>query len=365
MDYLRKMLILIVILGFSYIIFRLIQKRGQLLSTMNKQLSGQLDKESFLGLPTFNIFATADSELKKMSITDPGPGIVNFNHKKSNLPLKEYIIKASYNTPFSGSYVSLDTIKYVLSRGCRFIDLEVYLINDAVYVAQSTEPDNISIDSKNQLLLDDVLECIVINAFTSPSPNPLDPLFVQLRMKTDDPNIYKYTAMIVDKNFSNKLYTNKDGSHTVDPLTDKLGDLMGKIVLVVDKTVAPKYNTFPNCDKNKRSSPCYNLDNYVGMVAGSQFIRTNTYTDLTNQSTKPIVINNNGITSQVAVERIAIPNLISNVVNPDPNIFIKKYGVQIICYPFYLKDSNLANYEMLFSENKSAFVTFAQYSLMK
>ena len=378
MDFPRKILILIVILVFSYIIFRLIQKRGLLLSETSKQLVGQGDtqvpgvaesmhsmQESFLGLPSVTVFPTADSELKAMSITDPGPGIVNFDKTKSNLPLKEYIIKASYNTPFSGSYVSLDTIKYILSRGCRFIDLEVYLINDAVYVAQSLEPDNITIDSKNQLLLDDVLGCIVINAFTSPAPNPLDPLFVQLRMKTDDPNIYKYSAMSVDKNFANKLYKDSTGSHTVNPLKVKLGDLMGKIVLVIDETVAPKYNTFPECGKSKDSSTCYNLDNYVGMVAGSQYIRTSTYTDLTDQSTKPLVINDNGKTSLVEIERIVTPNLVSNVVNPNPNTFIKKYGAQITCYPFYLKDSNLTNYEMLFSENKSAFVTFAQYSLMK
>ena len=382
MDLPRKLLILIVILVFSYIIFRLIQKRGLLLSEMDMRLvgpgnasgnasgigqgngSGQGKKEGFSILPSFAVFSTAASELTAMSITDPGPGIVNFDSKKSNLPVKEYIIKASYNTPFSGSYVSLDTIKYVLSRGCRFIDLEVFLLNDAAYVAHSVDPNNITIDSKNQLLLDDVLGCIMINAFTSPSPNPMDPLFVQLRLKTEDPNIYKYSAMSVDKNFANKLYKNKKGSHKVDPLTTLMGDLKGKIVLVVDKSVAPLYNSFPEC--GAKSAPCYNLDNYVGMVAGSQFIRTSTYTDLLDQSTTPIVINNDGKTSQVRVERIVVPNNVSTVMsNPDSNVFITKYGAQIVCYPFYKNDANLANYELIFSEHKSAFVTFAQYIPLK
>ena len=345
----RKLLILIIIAVFSYIIFRLIGKRRQLLDAKN------VVSQSVEGL---SMFATPESELNAITIVDPSPGISNFDTTKSNLPINQYIIKASYNTPFTGSFVNLDSIKYVLSRGCRFIDLELYLIDNKVCVAQSTEPDNITIDSQNTLLLDDVLKCIVLNAFTAPSPNPLDPLFLQLRIKTDEADIYKYTAMSIDLNLKNKLYHNRRTQNLILPST-KIGDIMGKIVLIIDKTVAPNYNS-PECTSE------YCLNNYVNMISGTTEVRPTSYTDLLDQYTKPPIINSDGKTVDVSFLRIVSPDIVSsNTINPDVNPIIKKYGAQIICYQYWKKDTNLENYELLFSDNKSAFVPIVSFLQMK
>ena len=370
MELYRKLLILIIIVVFSYIIFRLIGKRRQLLDAKNV-VSNNTSVEGL------SMFATPESELNAITIVDPSPGISNFDTTKSNLPLNQYIIKASYNTPFTGSFVNLDSIKYVLSRGCRFIDLEVYLIDNKVCVAQSTEPDNITIDSQNTLLLDDVLKCIVLNAFTAPSPNPLDPLFLQLRIKTDEPNIYKYSAMAIDHNLKNKLYHNTKTKNLISNST-KIGDLMGKIVLIIDKTVAPNYNKTSECTGTTGTTgPTgttgttdltseYCLNNYVNIISGTTAVRPTSYTDLLDQYTKPPIINNDGKTVDVSFLRIVSPGIVSsNTINPDVNPFIKKYGAQIICYQYWKKDSNLENYELLFSDNKSAFVPIATFLQMK
>ena len=51
--------------------------------------------------------------------------IRSLEKKYSDLPLKEYCIKASYNSAVSGNYVNKNMLKHVLSRGCRFLDLEI------------------------------------------------------------------------------------------------------------------------------------------------------------------------------------------------------------------------------------------------
>ena len=76
-------------------------------------------------------FTGSDSEVKSIennkNLASVG-NIQSISKKYADLPLKEYCIKASYNTACSGNYVSKDMIRHVLSRGCRFLDFEVFYI---------------------------------------------------------------------------------------------------------------------------------------------------------------------------------------------------------------------------------------------
>ena len=345
MDLYRKFLILFIIIIASYILYNLLKTRSALI---NKTFD--IQKEGFgFGM------STAESEVKSITISS-GAGVSNFDTKKSNLAISEYVIKSSYNSAFTGSYVSLDAIKYVLSRGCRFLDFELFLIDGGVYVAQSNDPQNMSINSQNHLPLDDVLACVSIYGFTAPSPNPMDPLFIQLRIKTDTPEIYKDTALSIDKNLINKLYGTPEKRKLI-PST-LIGDLMGKVVLIIDKIVSPNYNSFPICTTT--DTTCYNLDNYANMIAGSESLRTYKINNLLEQHTRPYNVDDNNITTDTIKMQIAIPDIDTvNLNNPDIIPLIKNYGVQITGYRFYKNDSNLTNYELLFSGNNSAFVSLA------
>ena len=70
-----------------------------------------------------------------------------------NLPLREYCIKSSYNTALSGKYVSTDMIKYVLTRGCRFLDFEIFYVDNGPCVAYSVDPTFVTVTSKNTIKL--------------------------------------------------------------------------------------------------------------------------------------------------------------------------------------------------------------------
>ena len=164
--------------------------------------------------------------------------------------------------------------------------------------------------------------------------------------------------MSIDLNLKNKLYHNRRTQNLILPST-KIGDIMGKIVLIIDKTVAPNYNS-PECTSE------YCLNNYVNMISGTTEVRPTSYTDLLDQYTKPPIINSDGKTVDVSFLRIVSPDIVSsNTINPDVNPFIKKYGAQIICYQYWKKDTNLENYELLFSDNKSAFVPIVSFLQMK
>lgn len=374
MELYRKFLILFIILCFTYILFRLLQKRRQLFDekiklTMNKPNKENFElpvKEGFFGIPTISIFPTVDSELDGIKSVIP-PNIVNFNATKSNLPISQYIIKSSYCTPFTGSFVSLEAIQYVLSRGCRFIDIELYMVNNVVVVAQSTDPTNMTIGSQNTLLLDDVLNCIALNAFTSPSPNPQDPLFLQLRIKSIDSNMNKYCAMSIDKNLNKLLYADIIGNKRVGSET-LIGDLMGSIVLIIDKTVCPGWSTLPDCSIGNSNTTCYNLSNYANMIAGQRQLKTTTYNNILDQTTNPYTIIDDTLPPanqivDITKMQIVTPPIISPTVNnPDASPLIHNYGINIVCYQFFNNDYNLKNYEQLFSDNSSAFVSFAQYN---
>ena len=345
MSLFRKILIIIILIIFSFILFRLMETRRTLLA-MNDDDN---HKEGF------SIFTTPASELTSIQITDIGPGVSSFNVANSNLPLREYCIKSSYNTAYSGSFMNLDTIKYVLSRGCRFVDFEVYMVDGSPCVGFTTDTTYTNITSKNHLLLNDALKQVSYYGFASPTPNMTDPLFVQLRIQTHYPDtgntdIYKLVAMAVANTLQSKLY---NGQVTGDTL---IGNLIGKIILIIDKNIAPDYKNYPHCDSS--TNPCYNLAKYVNMESGGDVLRSYLYGNLLDQLTIPPYIHDDGINSNVKQLKMSVPEQFYNSGNPTYSDFIFNYGVQFIAERFYIKDTKLSLYEKFFSDNLSAIVPF-------
>lgn len=248
MDFLKKVLVLTVFLIVLYIIFRLIQKRRELLL-----------KEGFVQEPTDltnqRVIAIASSNKTPNTIT-------NMPRSFKNIKLNSVCIKASFNTAYDGQTVSTDMVEYILSRGYRFLDFEVY------YETLTTEPDGsptatVAVSeygtyprtSANNILLTDVFKVIQLGAFTSSSPNPNDPLFLQLRpmyQGTEEDNAertdaYRYNSQL---NASIKqalgVFTAKHAmTGPISPST-KLSDLAAsstsnpKLVLVMDVSKVDK-----------------------------------------------------------------------------------------------------------------------------
>jgi hypothetical protein len=292
--------------------------------------------------------STKSAELNNIE-QQTGSGITNFSINNTESPyLRDYCIKTSSNSAYSGGYMNLDMIKYVLRRGCRFLDFGIYIKDKIPVVAYSNamnyDPSYNTFTSYDlPVSLIGCLNTCMSTAFTTTCPNPDDPLFIHLRINTNINDAFGSIATIIDSTLKPKLYKGD-----VTPNTH-LVDLMGKIVLIIDRSTSPGYKNHPVCSEGDQG--CRNLKDYVNMESGSNYLRLYTENELTNQMTNPP-------DPGVYLMRIVTPNspLLFGKNNPDSMYLIKSYGAQLIMQDFYINDANLTAYETLFKTYKSAFV---------
>jgi hypothetical protein len=336
----------------TILVFAIIYKAYYIynLTQMVRQIHPHGDAENnFSNIEEFAVFGNADSELKKMNNTTITGSKITKMNLTEKLPIKEYCIKASYNSACSGTYIGTDVLKYVLSRGCRYLDLEVYLVDNVPYVGFSTNKSNThqNITTSTTITLNDALTTINVFGFSSPSPNPTDPLFINIRMQScgDDPitsGMYKYVAGDIMNTLSPKLLNKKITGDT------SISEIMNKIVIVIDVKSSSTYNKEPLLEK------------LVNMESGGNTLRTEIYSQMERYTISPPVIEKDGI-SNVVFFREVHPGGVDNTdgkSNPDYSKFIKDFGVQIITNRFYINDVCLKEYEAFFDKFETAFVPF-------
>ena len=115
MNIYKKFFIALIIIIFSYIFWRLISKRNQILK----------NTEPF----SFNLLPdNANSDLNKLKDSILKINMNSLPEMYYSLPLMDFCIKGSYNSAFTGKFINVDMLIYQLSRGCRFFDFEVFYI---------------------------------------------------------------------------------------------------------------------------------------------------------------------------------------------------------------------------------------------
>lgn len=170
---------------------------------------------------------------------------VNPEDSQSRFKLRDYYIKAAYNAfnpdKFKNSTVSMDACLYVLARGCRFIDFEVFSVdNQPVIAASSVNSFNYK-EMYNHIPVSDALEVLGSYAFSgSKCPNPGDPFIIHMRMMSRNITMYDNLAKIItqSKSVARNLLGPKYGREfqTKDLGNENLSDFRGKVILMVDGT---------------------------------------------------------------------------------------------------------------------------------
>ena len=265
----------------------------------------------------------------------------------SSLPLREFCVKAAFNAACSGAHVSTDAIAYVLSRGCRFLDFEVFEVDGALRVGVCDTPlkSAQNITSSSTVSLNDALTQVAAAGFAAPSPNAGDPLFVRLRLRPqpgagDLVSPYRLAAMDIQNTIGARLFQG-----AVDGATP-IAQLMGKAVVVWDKTSAPGLEAVPA------------LAAQVNMLCGSDAMRAYSYERLLDQYSTPPSVNSDG-TSDVARLTLAEPDpAASGGANPQIRPFVRDHGVQILAVRFYLRNAALDAYESFFRDCGGGLVPF-------
>jgi len=339
MQYLNLNVIFVILIAalVIYLLYRMVQKQHK---TSKNTGPGYTYRDE----PT----PQKTAEMNGVIITNPGSGITNFVQGSSSPYIRDYCIKSSSDSAFTGGYMNLEMVKYVLRRGCRFLDFEIFIKDEIPVVAYSNDilydPAFVSFTSFDlPVSLEGVLKTIKSNAFSDTSPNPKDPLFLHLRIKTNKNDAFKNIATLIDSNLNGLLYKGK-----VDPMT-YVSDLMGKVVLIIDRTTTPNYANYPICETDQQA--CFNLKNYVNMESGSDTLRVYPEKELLQQAANPP-------DPGVYLMRIVYPsmNFIGITKNCDSINLIQKYGAQFIAQAFYKPDAKLTVYETMFSKYKTAFV---------
>jgi hypothetical protein len=321
MIFLQLFIILLIIFLFFYIAYRLIQKQN-----------------------TKYVFEGFQEGLDTSTIT-------NITDKMLDMKLNQVCIKASYNTAFDGNKISTDQVKYVMSKGCRFLDFELYLKDGAVNVNYSTDP-TYNMFNQSGVLFNDIKDTIndslVKNSKddkkTYVTPNPNDPLFIQLRFKSKDDKIFTIIGPILDG--LNNRY--KDSSNYAVQINGdtKLSELKSKVIIVMDKSIKPNYPE--------------SFDKYVNIITGGNTWSSQQYSLFKNQKTTPPKIKDDFKTTDVTQLKLLMPDVHENSPNPvNPFSLIENYGVQTIAFKFYKTDMALDLYETIFAEYQSAFVPLA------
>lgn len=289
------------------------------------------------------------------SVSGNGSGITNtaFDPTNNNA-LRNYCIKSSFNSAYTGGYVNRDMVKYVLMRGCRFLDFEVFMKDNVPIVAYSTSTATDSsfnhfTSEGPAISLGGVFSTIMSNAFNDTSPNPKDPLFIHLRIKSFLPSVYDAVATTIQGSLAPKLYADSNGFAIPVNLDTQLDLLQGKIVIVVDKLSSPDYDNYASCTPAQQS--CTALSKYINANSGTQTFRIYRENELLYQPINPPEPN-------VYLMRIVLPNIgfFNNVSNSDSLYLIKNYGAQIVAQAFYENNRNLTIYESLFKQYNSAFI---------
>lgn len=265
------------------------------------------------------------------------PNFVKLSPAYASMPVKEYLIKASWDSAYTSDEVSTNQLIKVIENGYRFLDFEVFHQeangeNETVVAFSSTGTGEAVIES-NTILFDIVMSCVTQNAFKV--SNGSDPLFLHFRIRSTNPSVYEDMAKSL-KMFSDLIYTSEKRIGDIP-----LSKLIGKVVCIFN-----------------RSKTSTKLDEYIAVESGTTQLKSTTTTQLLNEKTTPVT---RDATSQTDVSswKMATPDLGSlythyNLDHEKLHYIIKQYGAQIIpSRMFYNSDA----YHELFKN--SAFLTLA------
>lgn len=342
----------IVLMILSYVFFKIYCNIKSNTVSIQENMVGEI-KDSIISMISSFSVDEFNSIVSNKNFLNIG-GIQSIDRKYSIMPLKQYCIKASLNSATTGKTVNKDMVKFVLSRGCRLLDFEVFYTkagnNYLPVVAESTDPEFKLFSTDNHITLESVFTTIIGNCFSGNSPNKKDPLFIHLRIKTKDTECYSAISKLIDSILKIKLYQGEVNDKT------KLEQLMGKIVIVIDKTIHRDYKDYAKCKGS--DVKCYDLSNYLNVESGSQTINLYSLMQIENQASSPPLIKDDEISTTAISSKLVLP-IQKSKQNPNMQKLVTNFGAQIIAYRYSNPDNNLVDCETFFNDNKSGIVPLA------
>ena len=355
MHIVKKFMILLIVVSTLYILYGLFNQRRENRKKSQDEIQ-KLAKEGFsLGPIAINTASNPEDEVKQLS--SAGVNIQAIPETQLDLPIREFVVKSSYNSGISGKFASTHAIRHVLNRGCRLLDFEVYTREDSEYVSFANDNEFSSLGTNNRepyrLKLSSAFNMIGGSAFSSDSPSPNDPIFIHLRIKNNLREAYQRISKAIDYAFNSRLITETINSGT------PIRNLMGKVIIIMDKSSSPDYKNYTDCALG--APGCVSLDKYIDLESGTTGLSNFLYTDFDKMSKNKVMPNAVNNSSDITTFMMITPSQFDEVSSPNPEETIGNYYPQFLLYKFYEKDENLNMYEELFNKNKSSFMPMSSF----
>ena len=273
-------------------------------------------------------------------------------------PLVDFYISGSYNSCSAGQlqddWVSLEPLKIILKRGIRAVDFEIYMLPNGIpCVAVGMNPVvNSKIKCKKTITttkgsydyvtIPEVFDCINTYGFSN-SPTSSDPIFINLRIKTKNLDVFSLLEKNIVSYFKGKLLGpryGKGGKLLKQPdqhLHNRpLKELKGKVVIMVEDF----------CGNYKTNGGFWEL---VNLEATPGNLRVYTDSDIRNADLKQIIKENkNGMCLSKPNDTMPLTNLASST--------CRAYGCQFIMMNYMSYDDRLKDHMKFFREKGTSIV---------
>lgn len=218
-------IIFIIILSYSIYFKQELGKSSKNLALMKKQV--ELDKET--DKPTISALSETDY-IQQSGTPDKGPST-----------LIDYHVMGSFNScctgPVINGHVSLEALSIVLNMGVRLLDFEIYLKDNKVVVAAGRN--NVYMkDTYNELDIGKVLSHVRSVAINS-SNNGTDPLILNFRILSKNPNVYHILEKKITEHLGDYLVNRqfgKGGTYKNVLLDTEFKNLKNKVIIFAHDT---------------------------------------------------------------------------------------------------------------------------------
>jgi hypothetical protein len=124
------------------------------------------------------------------------------------LPLRNFYIKTALNCcclgEWKNNYVDTVALRSAIADGYRCLDFEIYSEDNKPVVAASTKPSFYFKETYNSIPFLDAMEVLAKTAFTK-APNGTDPLFINLRIKSNNAKIVPDIVTAINTQFGSML----------------------------------------------------------------------------------------------------------------------------------------------------------------
>ena len=159
----------------------------------------------------------------------------------STMPLRNFYIKTALNCcclgEWKNNYVDVVAVQSAIADGYRCLDFEIYSEDDKPVVAASTKGSFYYKETYNSITFSDAMTAVSQIAFTvTKAVNSTDPLFIHLRLKSNNAKILPEIVSAINAQFGNKLlnenYNYLYGGNNLGQVP--MSELVGKVIIMAD-----------------------------------------------------------------------------------------------------------------------------------